>query len=148
MGVRGPVGKRSDQRHGHRSQEENSVTKVAVGEGFVAPLPADPTWHPIARDWFEALANSGQSHFYEPSDWATARFVAHLMDEVLSSPRTNGMLVSSIKSYMESLLTTEGDRRRVHVELERNLDIDPDLEAARAYVAENQAILAEELTSG
>lgn len=123
MGARGPIGKRSEERMGHRSKEEkDSVTKAPSGAPVELPdLPdADPLWHPIAADWYLSLRESGQAAFYQPSDWAVARYAADLMSKVLMSERgPNGQLVAALNSVMSSLLTTEGDRRRARMELER-----------------------------
>jgi hypothetical protein len=123
MGARGPIGKRSEERMGHRSKEEkDSVTKAPSGPPVDLPdLPdADSLWHPIAADWYLSLRESGQSAFYQPSDWAVARYAADLMSKVLLSERgPNGQLVGALNSVMSSLLTTEGDRRRARMELER-----------------------------
>ena len=108
---------------GHRSKEEkDSVTKAPSGAPVELPdLPdADPLWHPIAADWYLSLRESGQAAFYQPSDWAVARYAADLMSKVLMSERgPNGQLVAALNSVMSSLLTTEGDRRRARMELER-----------------------------
>jgi len=108
---------------GHRSKEEkDSVTKAPSGPPVDLPeLPeADPLWHPIAADWYLSLRESGQAAFYQPSDWAVARYVAELMSRGLSSERPpNGQYVAALNSAMSSLLTTEGDRRRARMELER-----------------------------
>jgi len=108
---------------GHRSKEEkDSVTKAPSGPPDDLPdLPdADALWHPIAADWYLSLRESGQAAFYQPSDWAVARYAADLMSKVLMSERgPNGQLVAALNSVMSSLLTTEGDRRRARMELER-----------------------------
>ena len=108
---------------GHRSKEEkDSVTKAPSGAPDDLPdLPdADPLWHPIAADWYLSLRESGQAAFYQPSDWAVARYAADLMSKVLLSERgPNGQLVAALNSVMSSLLATEGDRRRARMELER-----------------------------
>lgn len=123
MGARGPIGKRSEERMGHRSKEEkDSITKAPSGPPPDLPeLPeADALWHPIASDWYLSLRESGQAAFYQPSDWAVARYAADLMSKVLLSERgPNGQLVAALNSVMSSLLTTEGDRRRARMELER-----------------------------
>lgn len=123
MGARGPIGKRSEERMGHRSKEEKeAVTKAPSGAPEELPdLPdPDPGWHEIAADWYLSLRESGQAAFYQPSDWAVARYAADLMSRVLLSERgPNGQLVAALNSVMSSLLTTEGDRRRARMELER-----------------------------
>lgn len=124
MGARGPIGKRSEERMGHRSKEEkDSVTKAPSGAPVDLPDLPDPSplWDPIATDWYLSLRQSGQAAFYQPSDWAVARYAAELMSRVLdcSERGPNGQLVAALNSVMSSLLTTEGDRRRARMELER-----------------------------
>ena len=108
---------------GHRSKEEKDlVTKAPSAPPAELPdLPEpDPNWHPIATDWYLSLRESGQAAFYQPSDWAVARYAAELMSRGLSSDRApNGQYVAALNSVMTSLLTTEGDRRRARIELER-----------------------------
>lgn len=108
---------------GHRSKEEkDSITKAPSGPPPDLPeLPEpDALWHPIASDWYLSLRESGQAAFYQPSDWAVARYVAELMSRGLQSDRApNGQYVAALNSAMSSLLTTEGDRRRARMELER-----------------------------
>lgn len=108
---------------GHRSKEEkDSVTKAPSAPPAELPdLPEpDPNWHEIATDWYLSLQQSGQAAFYQPSDWAVARYAAELMSRGLSSDRPpNGQYVAALNSVMTSLLTTEGDRRRARIELER-----------------------------
>ncbi|GGV45674.1 hypothetical protein GCM10010245_71540 [Streptomyces spectabilis] len=123
MGARGPIGKRSEERMGHRSKKEkDSVTKAPSGAPTDLPALPEPDelWHPIAKDWYLSLRESGQAMFYQASDWATARYAAELMSRGLSSDRPpNGQYVAALNSLLGSLLTTEGDRRRVRMELER-----------------------------
>lgn len=109
---------------GHRSKEEKeSVTRAPSGPPAELPdLPeADPGWHSIAADWYLSLRESGQAAFYQPSDWAVARYAAELMSRVLdrSERGPNGQLVAALNSVMSALLTTEGDRRRARMELDR-----------------------------
>lgn len=81
--------------------------------------------------WFDALAESGQSQFYEASDWATATYVADAMSRNLKQGRFSAQLFQSVMSAMTDLLTTEGARRRARVELERETGPDP---AEQAHV--------------
>jgi len=132
MGARGPVGKRSEERMGHRSKnEKDSITKAPSGAPDDLPDLPDPSplWDPIARDWYLSLRESGQAAFYQPSDWAVARYAAELMSRVLdcSERGPNGQLVAALNSVMASLLTTEGDRRRARMELERKKPVGPQL---------------------
>ena len=117
MGTRGPVPKRSEQRR--RRNKESRPEKVA---GPAAPVdaPAEKrTWHPVAKEWYRSLKESGQAQFYEPSDWQAARLVAEELSQYLRSKKRSAMMFAQLWSAMTDLLTTEGARRRVKIEVER-----------------------------
>ncbi|MGA2307367.1 MAG: hypothetical protein ABSH29_24740 [Acidimicrobiales bacterium] len=113
MATRGPVPKPSSQRR-RRNKESAPTTAPTAPVAPPAPEP-DPDWHPIASAWFCSLGESGQAQFYEPSDYATARYVAEAMTRNLASSRLSGQLFAAVMSAMTELLTTEGSRRRARV---------------------------------
>ena len=115
----GPPPNRSDQRRRTNKPEGVQVTK-APGAELVVPPGADPAWHPVASRWFQSLRSSGQSAFYEDSDWATAYLIAESMSRELHTgePPTGAAMSAWLKA-MGSLMVTEGDRRRARLELER-----------------------------
>lgn len=118
MGARGPIPKRSDQRLGHVTKAEKAaVTQVTV-VGSVEVPPADESWHQIAKDWYRSLAESGQAQHYEPSDWQAARLLAHELTRALRQ-KVSATLFSALWTAMGDLLTTEGERRRVKMEINR-----------------------------
>jgi len=122
VGTRGPVPKRSEERRRRNADDGPALVQGKAGApAELPPLPEpDPMWHPIATEWYLSLRDSGQAAFYEPSDWAMARYAAELMSRGLRSDRPpNGQYVAALNSVMASLLTTEGDRRRARIELER-----------------------------
>lgn len=118
VGTRGPVPKRSTERRRRNSSSNVDVVKIE-GLGLVPVPEPDPSWHPIALDWYRSLAQSGQSKFYEPSDWQAARYVADVMTKNLRAKRFSAQLMASVWAAMSDLLTTEADRRRVRMEIER-----------------------------
>jgi hypothetical protein len=118
-GTRGPVPKRSTERRRRNAASQVEVVKLE-GLGKVPVPDADLTWHPIALDWYRSLAESGQSQFYEPSDWQAARYVAQVMSLNLKQRgKISSVLFASVWAAMGDLLTTEADRRRVRMEIER-----------------------------
>lgn len=132
MGTRGPTPKRSTQRR--RTNKPAAPVVKAPGAIEVQVPAADRSWHVVARRWYESLALSGQSAFYEPSDWATARIIAESMSRELKPqfvgltddgeaqfatlPLKGASLAAYLKA-MSALLVTEGDRRRASLELQR-----------------------------
>jgi len=133
MGTRGPAPKRDAERAGHRSQDYNA-DHVTLDEPVEIP-EADSTWHSKAKAWYESLVKSGQSRFYEPSDWAKAMLIADALSEYmadvdagpafddngrpLSARFANAATLKVLFSEMASLGVTESDRRRMRIEIER-----------------------------
>lgn len=120
MGSRGPVPKRSTERR--RRNKDSQITATVKTAGPVKAPPASKDWHPIARSWYRSLKESGQSQFYEPSDWAAAKYVAEVMSRHLAREQPSAQLFTGIWSALTDLLTTEAARRRVRMEVERGDD--------------------------
>ena len=120
MGKRGPVPKRTAARR--RRTTDGVETTITQREGRALPpqLPEDA--HPLARAWYDSLASSGQSNYYEPSDWAAAVYVAEAVTRNLAARRFSHQAFATIFSAMTDLLTTEASRRRVRMEIERARD--------------------------
>lgn len=117
MGERGPIPKRSEDRQ-RRNEPDRPITKAYGASDVVIP-EADPTWDPIATRLWESLALSGQSKFYEPSDWAMAYSLMDDLSYYKRGAKRSGQMLASIYSAMSTLLISEGDRRRVGIELAR-----------------------------
>lgn len=121
MGLRGPIPKRSEELMGHRSKAEIDDRRGPGGHAGEVPIPEpDPDWHPLAQEWFESLAESGQHQYFEPSDWATAKFVAEGMSRTLHRPSIGAQMFAALMSAAAELLSTEGSRRRLRMELQRH----------------------------
>lgn len=116
--TKGPVPKRSDQRRRRNTEPDGVTILTAPGQKNVVPATEDRAWHPYAKQWFRSLKRSGQARFYQDTDWQEARLVAWLISSEMNrehGPRAGMMDV--IFSRGDSLLTTEGARRRLRVEL-------------------------------
>lgn len=115
----GPVPNRSDDLARPRSRKGGDQQPVTQGilRDVGTPLDPDPGWHPIAVELYEALGRSGQCDFYQDSDWAFAWSVCDDLSYAKRSGKRSGQLLQTIYSAMERLLVTEGDRRRVRLEL-------------------------------
>ncbi len=109
----GPVPKRSDQR---RRRNKTATTK-ATADGEARGPRLIGRHSAVATRFYEALRRSGQARFYEPSDWAAAELAVLAIDQFVKKP--SAMMLQTVQSLMTNLLATEGDRRRVHLELER-----------------------------
>lgn len=94
-------------------------------------------WHKIAEDAYLSLAKSGQAIFLEPSDWATAYILCETLSRELNPKPivvqvaegetevqwvmqpVNGSVLSAFLKGWSNLMATEGDRRRLRIELNR-----------------------------
>jgi len=104
-------------------------------------------WEPITMGLWESFSRSGQAIFYEPSDWATAYMLMEVLDRWLKPQDVKvgqigsgkdessggnisyvfeqkivampGGVLTSILKGLASLMVTEGDRRRLRIELDR-----------------------------
>lgn len=132
VGVRGPVPKRSEDRRGHHSRDERPPIKSAPAGKRHRPPAASKEWHPIAVRLYNSAKKSGQSAFYEASDWAMLYSLCDDLSYYKSQAKRSGQMLASVMSGLSSLLLTEGDRRRVQIELEQPED---DLSAHEAHVA-------------
>lgn len=138
MGTRGPLPKRDAERAGHNAKSERADQVRAFA---TVPVPeADPYWHADAKEWYDSLAISGQSRFYEPSDWQFARVVATMLSDLLNADRPTAEMFKAIDAAMDKLAVTESARRRQRIEVERpasGAEFDPAAgDAARVAVME------------
>jgi hypothetical protein len=102
--------------------------------------PADDEWHKYAQDLYDSLSRSGQKIFYEASDWAVARLLCESISRDLKEqpigtdadgrpifgmvPLKGANLSAYLKGFA-ALGMTEGDRRRMSIELSRKPKLDP-----------------------
>jgi hypothetical protein len=116
---------------------------VAMGQQVVKPPAEDRAWHPYAKQWFRSLKRSGQAQFYQESDWQEARLVCWLITQELSSPTgARAGMMDVIFSRADALMTTEGARRRLRVELITPKVTDEAKEATVSIMEQYRADLA------
>jgi hypothetical protein len=136
MGEHGPIPKRSEERR-RRNKPESPAETVEVA-GTVEMPPAPRGWHAIARGLYESLQDSGQSKFFEPSDWQAAYLLCESLSRDLKPQAVGVSLVTgkilkarqplkgaSLAAYLKAfsaLGVAEGDRRRMGIEISRRTD--------------------------
>lgn len=147
MGARGPIGHRSGDLSRERDANRNNrppVTKGALRDSV--PWQPDPAWSDFTKRVYRSLMTSGIADFYQDSDWAAAHIIFSELDvyrhrapmrrkndegkwedvldpatgEVVKLPyhKPSGQMFQAIWSALTSLGMTEGDRRRMRIELE------------------------------
>ena len=113
----GPVPKRSEERLGHAN---GKLSENPISRGELRPVKwpsADRSWSKRAKQLWNSVKVSGQSDYFQQSDIAR---IAFLMDQVTyyeNAKSKSAMMFQTICSEMTTLLFSEGDRRRVRIEL-------------------------------
>lgn len=135
MGNHGPVPARDEELARPRSRKGGDQTEVTKGVARPATIPAvDPEWHSIAKMLWTSLLESGQTDFYQSSDWAFAYSVCEDLSRYKTSTKRSGQMLQTIYSAMGELLVTEGARRRVRIELDAPAE--PETPAAVLAIAD------------
>lgn len=116
----GPPPKRSSERRRRNASDQPMTTISAKGEQLTIPAE-DVSWHPIVKGWWRSLKTSPQSDYFVNSDWAAARLTAEVGTRMLRADKLSAELLKQVWSMMGDLLTTEGQRRRLRIEIEREL---------------------------
>lgn len=127
MGVRGPIGKRDEERI-RRNIPENPTETITVIGSVKIPEMGDLSHlgetHPIVEEMYESIKQSAAVKYYEPTDWQFARLALYTLNQELIAAQHNGkpvgaMKLTAINQMLSALLLTEGDRRRARLEIER-----------------------------
>lgn len=127
-GTRGPIGKRDEERVRRNTPESPTETVQAIGAVHIPEL-GDVSHlgetHPLITDMYESIKQSAAVKYYEPTDWQFARLTLYTLNQELIAAQHNGkpvgaMKLTAINQMLSSLLLTEGERRRVRLEIERN----------------------------
>lgn len=114
----GPIPNRSENLS--RKDNANRANRPPLVKGVLKPVTIpepDPEWHPIARMMWDSLARSGQSDFYQDSDWAYAYNACEELDKYKRAGRRSAQMFAALQSCWTNLMFTEGDRRRLRIEL-------------------------------
>ena len=136
MGARGPMPRPEAElaRPRSRAGKDRQQAVHGVRREITSTLEADENWHPIAKELWESALSSGQADFYQNSDIAYLYSLCEEISEYKQSPKRSSMMFTAIMSAMNPLLLTEGDRRRVRVELNEP----PQEKASLSVIGKNQ----------
>lgn len=133
-------------------------------------------WEPLTVSFWESFSRSGQAIFYEPSDWMTAYALMEVLDRWLKPQEIKvgqigsasgenaggdvryvfewkivampGGVLTAILKGLASLMATEGDRRRLRIELERKKAQDAVLEGNVVDIVARRADLFAQASRG
>lgn len=114
----GPVPKRSSERG--PNPNDNVIERVqAFGVVKKPKLGLGDNVHPIIQDFWDSVGESAQSRYYEPSDWQYFRISLHFLNKLLNTGKPSAQMLTVVNQMLTDLLVSEGSRRRVRMEIER-----------------------------
>jgi hypothetical protein len=115
----GPVPKRSSERV--RTDDNAKIERVqAFGVVKKPDLGLGDNPHPIITDFWNSVGESAQSRYYEPSDWQYLRVSLHFLNRLLNNNNNpSAQMLTVVNQMLTDLLVSEGSRRRVRMEIER-----------------------------
>lgn len=117
-GPSGPVPKRSAER-GPQPYDKVIDKVQAFGVVKKPNLGLGENPHPIITDFWESIGESAQSRYYEPSDWQYLRITLHFLNKLLNTGKPSAQMLTVVNQMLTDLLVSEGSRRRVRMEIER-----------------------------
>lgn len=130
MGARGPIPDREDNLS--RPRERKGNDEQSAKRGLLQPIQIDwqpdPEWDDFVLSVWNSASASGMSDFYQDTDYAELRFICqelHRYSQPRINTKTGEMYYKQSPEMVKALLTglsnlgfTEGDRRRIRVELD------------------------------
>lgn len=105
---------------GERKRKERGST-VTKGTSIPATMPnPDDAWCSTARLVWDSMTESGGAAYYESSDYAVLYMACDQIDHLYQQgARRSPEYLRVIMQTLGTLLATEGDRRKLRIELER-----------------------------
>lgn len=110
---------------GERKRKERGTT-TARGKSIPATIPdPDPEWCKTARMVWNSMLTSGGAAYFESSDYAVLYLTVDQIDHLYQQGgRRSPEYLRVIMQTLASLLATEGDRRKLRIELQSAPDDD------------------------
>jgi hypothetical protein len=115
----GPVPKREEDRARTNAPEIPIETIEVYGEVTPPELNLPFGADQMVIDFYESLKKSAFAKYYEPSDWEYARLACFIMQRIVSTNRPSAEMFKALQTALSNLLVTEGDRRRLRIEIAR-----------------------------
>lgn len=106
---------------GERKRKERGST-VTRGASIPANIPEpDVDWCHAARQIWDAMLESGGCAYFESSDYAVLYMICDQIDHLYQQGgRRSPEHLRVIMQTLGTLLATEGDRRKLRIELEKS----------------------------
>lgn len=142
MGTRGPIPERESNlaRPRDRRGADEQDAKRGLLKAIAIDWVEDEAWSPFTKNVWRSASASGMADFYQDTDYAELWFICQELDRYTNRTYVDGKtgeivakqspeMVKALLTGLSNLGFTEGDRRRIRVELDA-----PEPEAQSASV--------------
>ena len=116
MPMRSEELQRPRERAGNR---RDPITYGVLREVDVDDFKPDPKWHPIAKMIWDSATTSGQFDYYQNSDMAVLYLICEDLSRYKNGNTRSAKMLEIVMKTLGDLMFTEGDRRRVRLELQK-----------------------------
>jgi len=120
LGRPGPIPKDPEQRIRRNKATEDGIEVDSYDlEGEVV-IPTAYFMNPYVNDIWLSLKESVNRKFYEPVDWAFAKYTLYLIDQSMMNDKIPGPgMLTVFETMLSKMLVNPADRRRLKIEAER-----------------------------
>lgn len=158
-GHAGPPPKPNARRRNARPVETITLDLDEIQTDEVEVPAPNEDWHPIAMMAWDSLVKSVTARIYEPSDWAFAHILCEQISRAMKPKKVqvgvdgsgdpilveadvamSGAELQAVIKGFNSLIATEGDRRRLQIEVKRKSHAKngPDSQSRSAKIASDR----------
>lgn len=118
MGASGPLPKRSAERTRRNTTGEDGIeVKRGVALPYTWTAPSED-WPVFITEYYNSFQESGMQAYFQQTDVAQLWMACQLLAEEWEKPRRSAMVMAEAFKLLQGLGATEGERRRIKVELE------------------------------
>ena len=116
---RGPIPKRSEERT-RRNKTGDDGLEIVRGEALPYEW-TDPSfdWEKPIQRYYLSFQKSGMAAYLQQTDVEQLWLACELLDRQFKSGRPSAMLVGEAMKMTDGLGATEGERRRIKIELDK-----------------------------
>lgn len=137
-----PTPKRSDQRTRNNSPEPRRGTSAGKPRRIRA---ADKNWPPRVKEFYKDCLASGQTEFWEPSDYVMLRIACDVLADAANT--ASATMYTQFVRLANDLLLTESARRKAYIELVKEVEEAP-VESASDRFRQMLAVVPDAAATG
>lgn len=113
-----PIPNRTSDLSRARDANRSNRPEVKNGELMEVAIPnANPEWDATVKRLYKSMRTSGQSCYFQNSDWSFAYIVLDMLNDQRKAARPSAQMMATIMQGLDKLLLTEAERRRARIEL-------------------------------